>query len=149
MDGPLPSGVEEWAVEARCGAVVSFRGTVRDHAEGRDGVEALRYEAYDEGARVRLAELAAEARRRWPGLGRLAVLHRVGDLVPTDTAVLVVVASAHRDEAFVAGRWLIDAVKSTVPIWKYERWADGEGCGTGAQALVAPSALGDGSEVAR
>ncbi len=135
----LPTGVEDWVVEPRCGAVVSFRGTVRDHAEGRAGVEALTYEAYESAAVARMDELAHEARRRWPGVGRLAVLHRVGELAVGDVAVLVVVAAPHRDEAFEVGRWLIDAVKASVPIWKRERWAGGDDWGTGAQPLVAPA----------
>ena len=75
----LPVGeVYQWAVLPSCGAVVLFSGTVRDHAEGRDGVEHLSYEAYDEEVVPRMAALAAEARRRWPMIGRLALLHRTG-----------------------------------------------------------------------
>lgn len=135
----LPAGVEEWATDASCGAVVSFRGTVRDHAEGRLGVEVLAYEAYESVALARMNELVVEARRRWPVLGRVALLHRVGTLALTDVAVLVVVAAPHRGEAFEAARWLIDALKATVPIWKRERWADGDDWGLGAQPLVDPS----------
>ncbi len=135
----LPSGVEDWAIEASCGAVVSFRGTVRDHAEGREGVEQLTYEAYEAGAVARMRELAVEARRRWPVLGRIAVLHRVGTLELADTAVLVVVAAPHRAEAFEAGRWLIDALKASAPIWKRERWARGDDWGLNATPLQRPA----------
>lgn len=125
-DAPLP--LEEtlaWVVEPACGGVVSFVGTVRDHAEGRPGVSSLEYEAYEEGALAALGELAVEARRRWPGLGRIALHHRVGRLELCDLAVVVVVAAPHRAEAFEAARWCIDTLKATVPIWKYETWEGG------------------------
>lgn len=124
-----------WATMARCGAVVTFLGTVRDHADGREGVELLTYEAYEGPAMDRMAAVVAEARRRWPQLGRVAVLHRLGELCLGETAVTVVVSAGHRHEAFVAGEFLIDTVKETVPIWKYERWAAGEGWGTDARPV--------------
>ena len=125
-----------WAVVPRCGGVVTFAGTVRDHAEGRDGVRALEYEAYEGPATERMAALAAEARVRWPGIGRVALLHRVGRLELEDAAVVVVVSAPHRDEAFEAARWCIDTLKATVPIWKKEEWAGGDGWGTDAQPVA-------------
>lgn len=133
---PLPTDAAVgWAARPDCGAVVTFMGTVRDHAEGRDGVETLTYEAYEDPALDRMAAVVAEARRRWPSLARVAVLHRLGALAVGDTAVTVVASAAHRQEAFAAGGFLIDTVKETVPIWKHERWRDGEGWGTGAQPV--------------
>jgi molybdopterin synthase catalytic subunit len=129
----------QWATVPGCGAVVAFSGTVRDHAEDRQGVQELAYEAYEGPALARMAEVAAEARRRWPEIGRVAVLHRLGRLALGETAVVVAVSTGHRAEAFAAAEWVIDTVKASVPIWKYERWADGEDWGTGAQA-VAPVA---------
>jgi molybdopterin synthase catalytic subunit len=127
---PLPfAEVGPWAVLPSCGAVVVFAGTVRDHAEGRPGVTRLAYEAYAEQADPKLAAVAAEARRRWPGLGRVALVHRTGDLDLGDTAVLVAVSAPHRDEAFAAARFCIDTVKATVPIWKKESWAGGSDWG--------------------
>jgi molybdopterin synthase catalytic subunit len=114
-----------WAERPQCGAVVLFTGTVRDHAEGRSGVTSLEYEAYEEEVSVRLAAIAAEARRRWPMLGRVALLHRVGSLEVGDTSVLVVVSTPHRAEAFDAARFCIDTLKTTVPIWKRETWGGG------------------------
>ena len=125
-----------WAVVPRCGGVVTFVGTVRDHAEGRDGVHALEYEAYEGPATDRLAALAADARVRWPGIGRIALLHRVGRLELEDAAVVVVVSAPHRGEAFDAARWCIDTLKATVPIWKKEEWAGGDGWGTDAQPVA-------------
>lgn len=121
-----------WATLARCGAVVTFMGTVRDHAEGRDGVEQLEYEAYEGPALERMAAVVAAARARWPELGRVAVLHRLGPLSVGETAVTVVASAGHRAEALAAGGFLIDTVKESVPIWKHERWRDGQGWGTGA-----------------
>ncbi len=140
---PLPGAeAAAWAVEPRCGAVVTFTGTVRDHAEGRDGVTGLVYEAYEEHVIPRLAAVAAEVRSRHPGVGRLAILHRVGPLQLTDAAVVVVAAAPHRDEAFAAARLAIDATKTSVPIWKREAWGAGaEAWGTGAADVVPPSAV--------
>ena len=114
-----------WAERPHCGAVVLFTGTVRDHAEGRPGVTALEYEAYEEEVCPRLTAIVAEARRRWPVLGRVAALHRVGSLDVGDTSVLVVASAPHRAEAFDAARFCIDTLKATVPIWKRETWEGG------------------------
>lgn len=121
-----------WATLPRCGAVVAFAGTVRDHAEGREGVEELVYEAYEEPGERRMRAVVAEARSRWPSIVRVAALHRLGRLRVGETAVAVVVSAPHRRDAFAAGGYVIDTVKETVPIWKYERWRDGEDWGTGA-----------------
>jgi molybdopterin synthase catalytic subunit len=123
---PLPVGrAVAWAERPYCGAVVLFTGTVRDYAEGRPGVSNLEYEAYEEEVSARLAAIAAEARSRWPVLGRVALLHRVGTLAVGETAVLVVVSAPHRSEAFDAARFGIDTLKNTVPIWKRETWEGG------------------------
>lgn len=130
---PLPvAEALSWAVVPGCGAVVTFAGTVRDHADDRPGVVRLDYEAYEEQAMPRLAGVAAGARVRWPALGRVALLHRVGPLAVTDVAVVVVASAPHRQDAFDAARWCIDSVKSTVPIWKKETWAGGSDWGAGA-----------------
>ena len=123
---PLPvDRVQAWVVRPDCGAVVTFCGTARDHAPGRPGVTLLEYEAYVEQAEARLVTVAAEARRRFGGLGRVALLHRVGALEVTEVAVVVAVSAPHRGEAFEAARWCIDEVKATAPIWKREHWAGG------------------------
>jgi len=133
---PIPvDAVINWAVRPDCGALVSFLGTVRDHAEGRTGVTSLEYEAYAEQVIPRFDALVAEARSRWK-LGRVAVLHRVGRLELTDVSVAVVVSSAHRGEAFDAGRYCIEAVKATVPIWKREEWSEGADWATGSRPVV-------------
>lgn len=138
---PLPlDRASTWAVLPSCGAVVSFSGHARDHSAGRDGVTLLEYEAYESQVEPTLARLAAELRRRWPTVGRVVLLHRHGRLDIGDAAVVVVVSAPHRDEAFEAARFGIDALKSTTPIWKREVWSDGESWGLEAQHVAAVDA---------
>ena len=125
-----------WVTLPGCGAQVVFSGTVRDHAEGRSGVSRIEYEAYTEQVEARLADITREARHRWPMIGRIALLHRVGELTVGETSVLVVVSAPHRAEAFEAARWSIDVLKETVPIWKRETWQGGSDWGTGAHDLA-------------
>ncbi len=132
---PVPEALD-WAHRPDCGAVVLFSGVARDHSSDRAGVDKLEYEAYEAQVEPRLAALAAEARRRWPAVGRLVMIHRVGALVVGDSAVVVVASSPHRPAAFAAARFCIDALKATIPIWKRERWDDGESWGLEAQHLI-------------
>ncbi len=127
--------VADWAVKPDCGGLVVFSGTVRDHSEGRPGVSGLEYEAYVEQAEPKLGSILDEARRRWPEIGRVALLHRVGVLAPCDCSVLVAVSAPHRPEAFAAARWCIDTLKSTVPIWKRETWREGQDWGLSAHPV--------------
>ena len=104
------------------GAVVTFAGVVRNHDEGRD-VLTLEYSAHPSAAEV-IARVAATVAAEFPAV-RLAVAHRVGSLVVGDVALACAAASAHRAEAFEACSRLVDAVKDTVPIWKFQAFADG------------------------
>ena len=146
-DAELPiGGIYEWCVRPDCGAVVLFSGTVRDHAEGRTGVHQLEYEAYDEMVVPKLTEIADETRIRWPEVGRIALIHRVGRLELGESSVVACVSAPHRPEAFAAARFAIDALKVSVPVWKREIWAGGSDWGTNAADLVdaadVPSASG-------
>ncbi len=114
-----------WAITPSCGALVTFAGTVRDHSAGREGVESLEYEAYDEQVVPKLQAVVDETRRRWPMLGRVVAIHRTGRLGLEEVAVIVAATAPSRPEAFEAARFLIDTVKATVPIWKLETWAGG------------------------
>jgi molybdopterin synthase catalytic subunit len=105
------------------GAIVLFLGTTRELTAGKQTV-ALDYEAYREMAERQLAELEAEARRRWPVI-ECSITHRLGRVPPTEASVAIAVSTPHRSDAFAAGQWLIDSVKRDVPIWKREQWADG------------------------
>lgn len=106
-----------------CGAVVLFMGTVREMTQGKQTV-ALDYEAYPEMAYKTLQQLIDEARAQW-NVHSIGIEHRVGHLTLGEISVAIAVSSAHRKEAFEAGRFLIDRLKEIVPIWKKENWADG------------------------
>jgi molybdopterin synthase catalytic subunit len=135
-DEPLPTAdAAAWAVRPGCGAVVTFAGTVRDHADGRPGVSQLEYEAYEEQVTPRLAAIADEARATWDGLGGIALLHRTGVLEVGETSVVVAVSAPHRGDAFEAARYCIDELKRRVPIWKRETWDGGEAWGLDAHDL--------------
>jgi molybdopterin synthase catalytic subunit len=133
------------------GAVCVFDGIVRDNTRGRKTLH-LDYEAYREMALEKMRGLAGEAIARF-GVRDVALVHRLGRLVVGETSVLIVVASAHRGAGFEACRWLIDTLKTTVPIWKKEQfsdgvvWADGEAFPEGVGlpgALGAEARLADG-----
>ena len=141
---PLPvTAAADWVVRPDCGAVVLFSGTARDHAPGRPGVEQLEYEAYEEQVEPRLRVIVDEIRARWPSVGRVVLIHRVGVVPVTESAVVVAVSAPHRDEAFLAARFGIDAIKASVPIWKHETWDGGESWGTDAQELVDANVVGE------
>lgn len=105
------------------GAVVMFDGIVRNHSRGRRTLH-LDYEAYEEMAVGQMRELGHQAQARF-GVHQVTMIHRLGRLEIGETSVLIVVASAHRTQAFEACRWLIDTLKQTVPIWKRETFLDG------------------------
>ncbi len=123
------------------GTVIVFDGIVRNQTRGRQTLH-LDYEAYEEMAEKQMRELATEARTRF-GVRHVSLVHRLGRLTVGETSVLIVVASAHRAQAFEACRWLIDTLKKTVPIWKKETFVDGAVWAAGepfpAGIAVAPS----------
>jgi MoaE-MoaD fusion protein len=106
------------------GGLVTFTGVVRDHSKGKR-VTRLDYEAYAPMAEKKLAEIGEEARVKWPGT-EVAVIHRVGTLLPGELAVVIAVSAPHRKEAFRACEHVIDRLKEDVPIWKKEYAEDGE-----------------------
>ena len=125
------------------GALVTFLGTVRNTARGRE-VVALEYEAYAEAAVLMLERVATEIAVRW-GITDVAIVHRVGRLTPGEASVAIAVASPHRAEAFEACRYAIERIKQVVPIWKKEVYADGEawiGSEAAYQAEVRASRVG-------
>lgn len=130
------------ALEARVagivnGAVMTFRGQVRNHSRGRE-VAYLEYDAYVPMADKMLGRIAAEARTRW-GV-EVAIEHRIGRIALGEPSVVVCVGSPHRAEAFEACRWCIDTLKETVPIWKKETCPDGAYWIEGEEAVpAAPS----------
>ena len=123
-DAPIfVDGLLADVADPSAGAVVLFLGVVRDNARGRR-VQHLTYEAYEALARRELARIAREAAARWP-ITRVAITHRTGRLAVGETSVAIAVSAPHRGAAFDAGRFCIDTLKLTVPIWKKEIWDGG------------------------
>lgn len=116
--------LREELLSAQAGAYASFEGWVRDHHGGR-AVLGLRYESYPELALSEGERVLAEALQRF-AIVQARCVHRVGDLAIGELAVWVGVSAAHRDAAFAACRYIIDETKARVPIWKHERYADGD-----------------------
>ncbi|MFA7268887.1 MAG: molybdopterin synthase catalytic subunit MoaE [Sterolibacterium sp.] len=109
------------------GAVASFLGLVRDMNTGSDeaaNVRAMTLEHYPGMTERALEEIVVEANGRWDLLG-VRVIHRYGRLEPGDAIVLVIVASAHRGEAFSACEFIMDFLKTRAPFWKKEETPEG------------------------
>jgi molybdopterin synthase catalytic subunit len=112
----------------RVGGVASFIGLVRDfnfQGDGADRVTALTLEHYPGMTEKKLAEIVAEANKRWP-LDASLIIHRYGRLEPGDRIVLVATASPHREAALQACHFLIDWLKTDAPFWKSEETPQGE-----------------------
>jgi len=108
----------------RIGGVASFIGLVRDMG-GSAAVSALTLEHYPGMTERKLAEIEAEAHRRW-ALDAVLVIHRYGRLEPGDRIVFVATASPHREAALAACNFLIDWLKTEAPFWKSEETPAGE-----------------------
>ena len=106
------------------GGIVSFLGVVRGESKGKP-VEHIEIEVYEEMAERQLDAIRREAVDRF-GVEEVAVVHRYGGLKASENILLIVVASAHRAEAFDACRYVIDEIKRRVPIWKKEVTPEGE-----------------------
>ena len=105
------------------GALVTFVGRARDVPDDGRRVIELEYEVYPEMAASVLDEIGAEAETRFGA--RVAVVHRFGVVPIGEAAVAIVTAAVHRAEAYDANRFVIEAIKERLPIWKRERFADG------------------------
>lgn len=123
------------------GAVVVFAGTVRDHSADIEGVSAIRYEAYEALAIPRLEAIAARIAEGFQEIRSIVLWHRIGEVPLGEASVIVGVSAGHRDAAFAAARYGIDAIKEAVPIWKLELAA------SGAHWSESTSPLSDPSEV--
>jgi len=111
------------------GALSIFIGNVRNR--GRTGnVSEIYYEAYSEMAEEKMREIENEAQTKW-GIKKLVAIHRIGKLKVGETSIIIGVSSEHRHEAFEACKYIINNVKTRVPIWKKEvteesqKWTDG------------------------
>ena len=108
-----------------CGAVSYFVGLVRNHDHGAK-VQKLYYECYPSMADKMIRVLMDEAKERWP-VDEIRVQHRVGELAIGEVAVAIAVTSAHREEAMLACRFMIENIKTRVPVWKKQILEDGTG----------------------
>ena len=111
-------------LSAKAGAVSVFEGLVRNHNAGKK-VIALEYEAFDKLARREADKIFQETQKKFRVVS-VKCFHRVGKLKIGETAVWVGVSAAHRDQSFLACRYIIDEIKKRLPIWKKEYYADGD-----------------------
>lgn len=107
----------------KAGAIVLFSGETRDSSHGKT-VSHLDYEAQETMADKMIADILQQATQRWQ-LNMAVAVHRTGKVAVSETAVVVITASAHRSEAYAANRFIIDKIKHEVPIWKCEYFTDG------------------------
>ena len=117
--GELVSSVQS----SKSGAILLFQGVTRDNFKGRKVVR-LEYEAYDEMALLEMNKIKEEVHRRWPTV-LISMTHRLGVVPVGECSVAIAVSSPHRQAAYEANRFAIDALKSQVPIWKKEIYTDG------------------------
>jgi len=106
------------------GAVVTFTGRVRNKNEGKE-VTSLTLEHYSGMTEKSLAKIISTAKDRWR-IGRVKVIHRVGELFIGDQIVFVGVTSKHRQDAFAANEFIMDYLKVQAPFWKKENTNQGE-----------------------
>jgi molybdopterin synthase catalytic subunit len=110
-------------LEGESGAVVIFDGVARNNSGGRRTLY-LEYEGYVEMALKTMEQIAREVREKWP-VNRIGMVHRLGRLEVTESSVVIVVTSVHRQPAFEACQYAINRLKKIVPIWKKEYFEDG------------------------
>jgi molybdopterin synthase catalytic subunit len=138
---PIETAAPRAALEdPACGGYAAFEGWVRDHNEG-ERVRRLEYEAF-EALAVREAErIIAEAVARFK-VAHAACVHRLGELAVGELAVWVGVSAPHRDEAFLACRYIIDEIKHRLPIWKKEHYVNGDSGWVNCERCAAAHAHG-------
>ncbi|MFB1082848.1 molybdenum cofactor biosynthesis protein MoaE [Jeotgalibacillus sp. JSM ZJ347] len=116
--------ISQKVVRPEAGAVVTFTGTVREFTKGKRTLY-LTYEAYASMAEKQLKRIGDEIATRWPD-AVTAISHRTGKLEISDIAVVIAVSTPHRKDAYEANEYAIERIKQIVPIWKKEKWEDGE-----------------------
>jgi len=108
-----------------CGAVVVFTGKTRQEEHREHGIlTSLNYSCYEELAQKTIEEIALEATQRFP-VHAIRIAHSTGEVKVNEPSVVIAVGGLHRAEAFEACRFLIDAIKDRVAIWKKEQWSHG------------------------
>lgn len=108
-----------------CGAQVLFVGIVREHNLGKK-VVSVSYDAHPQFAAKIITEISEEARQKYGPHVYVEAVHRVGDLQVGDASIAIVVHSKHRDEGYLASRYVLEEIKTRAPIWKKEKYEDGE-----------------------
>ena len=106
------------------GALLLFEGVTRDHFEGRR-VTHLEYEAYAAMALLEMERIAADALLKWPNV-KIAIAHRTGPVGLGETSLIVAVGAPHRPEGYEANRFVLEAIKKRLPVWKKEVYEDGQ-----------------------
>jgi molybdopterin synthase catalytic subunit len=106
------------------GAILVFEGVARDNFEGR-GVSGLEYEAYAAMAIPQMKAIAAEALAQWPNV-KVAIGHRTGPVAIGEASLVVAVGAPHRPECYSANRFVLEAIKDRLTVWKKEIYSDGE-----------------------
>lgn len=114
----------DYVTDPACGGIAVFVGTVRNATSGKK-VQGLTFEAYEPMAIKEMQKIADTITNRWHAK-KVSMHHRVGDLDISGIAVIIAVSTPHRAAAFEACQYAIDTLKETVPIWKKERFEDGE-----------------------
>jgi molybdopterin synthase catalytic subunit len=114
----------DYVTHPHSGAICTFIGTVREMTKGKRTLF-LEYQAYEAMAEKKLTQIGEEINAKHPD-AKVAIIHRVGHLDITDVAVAIAVSTPHRDASFEACRYAIERIKEIVPIWKKEKWEDGE-----------------------
>jgi molybdopterin synthase catalytic subunit/molybdopterin converting factor small subunit len=139
VDAPIdPQDVIARVASASCGAVLLFLGTVRDHSSRQGqtaGVLQLTYTAYRPMACAALQRIASDLEQATPGL-RVAIVHRLGEIPIGEPSVAIATAARHRAAAYDASRQALERLKSEVPIWKLERYSDGEAAWREEESLL-------------
>lgn len=135
--------VFEFTTETSHGAQNFFFGSVRGRNGGRD-VVAVGYDAAIPLAKQTLQEIADEAISKWGASLKVCILHRVGKLFVGEMSVAIGVSSPHRDEAYLASRYVIEQIKIRAPIWKKEFYTDGETAWLKGHALCQHTHCGEG-----
>uniref|UniRef100_A0A1B6CZU6 Molybdopterin synthase catalytic subunit n=1 Tax=Clastoptera arizonana TaxID=38151 RepID=A0A1B6CZU6_9HEMI len=115
--------ITELVKSSRCGAVSLFIGTTRDNCNGLE-VAQLEYEAYESMAVKAMKNVCLEMRKKWPNVENIAIYHRLGEVKVKEASIVVAVSSPHRQDSLEAVHFAIDFLKSSVPIWKKEKYVD-------------------------
>ena len=125
QEEPLDASLLRQAVsDPAHGAILVFEGVTRNHFQGRP-VTHLEYEAYFEMAVAEMKRIADEALLQWPTV-KIAIAHRTGTVALGETSLIIAVGAPHRPEGYEANRFVLEAIKDRLPVWKKENYTDGQ-----------------------